>query len=114
MTDHEERSMVRTRKLAFTLVELLVVIAIIALLAALLLPALSHARDRSKQIGCLSNQRQLYIVFASYAGDNNRYLPNAAGIWQVIWSGWSDPAFAHNKLASYLSPTSQVWYDPVG
>ena len=60
---------------AFTLVELLVVIAIICALAALLLPALSKARERARQAACLNNERQMYTAAVAYASDNDSFLP---------------------------------------
>ena len=60
---------------AFTLVELLVVIAIIAVLAALLLPALASARDQGRKAACLSNLRQIGIGLINYATDNDGKIP---------------------------------------
>jgi len=71
---------------AFTLIELLVVIAIIAILAALLLPALSKAKIRTQGIGCMNNTRQLMYAWRMYIEDNRDVLPFAYGtpyVWVV-------------------------------
>jgi prepilin-type N-terminal cleavage/methylation domain-containing protein len=79
----------------FTLIELLVVIAIIAILAAMLLPALASAKEKAKRIQCLSNLKQIGIGCTLYAGDNNGTYPAA-----VFDSGWND--YQPIELASNL------------
>ncbi|MBS1369002.1 MAG: prepilin-type N-terminal cleavage/methylation domain-containing protein [Lentisphaeria bacterium] len=76
-------------KKAFTLIELLVVIAIIAILAAMLLPALSQAREKSRTVKCVSNQKQLGSGFAMYSADWNDMMINAATYYGATKTFWS-------------------------
>jgi prepilin-type N-terminal cleavage/methylation domain-containing protein len=105
------RNDMRAGSAGFTLVELLVVIAMTGILTALLLPALSGAKEKSRRAVCKNNLRQLYVVFDVYANNNSDVLPSAADNINYYHSiRLSDQTFTN--LVDYASGNSNIFYCP--
>jgi prepilin-type N-terminal cleavage/methylation domain-containing protein/prepilin-type processing-associated H-X9-DG protein len=110
-----------SRTIAFTLIELLVVIAIIAILAALLLPALTRAKQHGQRASCLSNLRQIELGFRLYLDENTEHFPDRRDLKSSLpggyrpWTTWppSDPraGWAAVELSD-RGVTGDIWSCP--
>jgi prepilin-type N-terminal cleavage/methylation domain-containing protein len=109
---------------AFTLIELLVVVAIIAILAALLLPALSEARERGRRTVCMNNLRQNTLAFTLYADVNDNQLPETPLIStypvvhigiinQAVWGTYQEFGMTQSTMSCPSKPLFEP-YDAVG
>ncbi len=104
------------RRYRFTLIELLVVVAIIGILASLLVPALSTAREKALDATCRSQLRQIGLAYAYYADDSDTFYPlmDADADWAMRWAAQNGrfnrlPPF---MLTEYLHTSQRVWYCP--
>lgn len=128
MTPFETSRRGSLKPAGFTLIEMLVVIAVIGVLAGLLLPALSRAKARARQIQCVSRMKQWTLAFIQYPDEHEGMIPREglAANGNVQWNNWvavQKPTAAdvwYNALSSYMSVPSaasyfyerEVFYEP--
>jgi len=99
----------KTKRAGFTLIELLVVIAIIAILAAMLLPALSKAREKARQAVCAANMKQLMLCWRLYVDDYSGYLPVCDP--NLVWGYYQRTTWVH-LIIPYSNTKYHTWFNP--
>lgn len=118
MCHHSKPTLKERNSYGFTLIELLVVIAIIAILAALLLPALAKAKEKALKIQCVSNLRQIGIGWRMYLDDNRGRFPNSTTPMpppnnKPVWSWWNYGGIAGKGSDLVWDPkTDERWLKP--